>query len=146
MTYRTYHNSLKFLNYIKFKNRSKTFLTPCTLHIIFTVGLSALLKIATSFSLKHDILLLIYLSFTKTIFFQTVFYHTLRISSILLCSCSHCSFTFSTGIQPITNIAKSLNSFHFITHYLWLHFSHTICCFITFATNKKSCCIFSYFL
>ena len=29
MTYRTYHNSLKFLNYIKFKNRSGTFLTPC---------------------------------------------------------------------------------------------------------------------
>ena len=29
MTYRTSHNSLKFLNYIKFKNRSGTFLTPC---------------------------------------------------------------------------------------------------------------------
>ena len=29
MTYRTYHNSLKFLNYIKFKNQSGTFLTPC---------------------------------------------------------------------------------------------------------------------
>ena len=29
MTYRTYHNSLKFLNYIKLKNRSGTFLTPC---------------------------------------------------------------------------------------------------------------------
>ena len=33
MTYRTSHNSLKFLNYIKFKNRSGTFLTPCTLFL-----------------------------------------------------------------------------------------------------------------
>ena len=39
MTYRTYHNSLKFLNYIKFKNRSGTFLTPCTLLLdIFITG------------------------------------------------------------------------------------------------------------
>ena len=38
MTYRTSHNSLKFLNYIKFKNRSGTFLTPCIyIYTPFTV-------------------------------------------------------------------------------------------------------------
>ena len=40
------------------------------------------------------------------------------------CSCSYCSFTSSTGVQLIAKIAKSLHSFHFITHYLLLHFSH----------------------
>ena len=37
MTYRTSHNSLKFLNYIKLKNRSGTFLTPCISITMFNI-------------------------------------------------------------------------------------------------------------
>ena len=50
MTYRTSHNSLKFLNYIKFKNRSGTFLTPCndknafSLHIALKIPNKKLIK------------------------------------------------------------------------------------------------------
>ena len=62
------------------------------------------------------------------------------------CSCSYSSFTSSTGIQPIAKIAKSLHNFYFITHYLLLLFSCSICRFLTFATNKKSCRTWSYFL
>ena len=131
--------------------------TNFTLHIAFTIDLSALLKITTSFSLKYLVLLQynivilhsfyipFLLSFTKRIFF---FSNSISSHSEFLpshsCSCSYCSFTSSTGIQPITKIAKSLHSFHFITHYFLLHFSHTICYIITFNTNKQCCQTRSY--
>ena len=50
MTYRTSHNSLKFLNYIKFKNRSGTFLTPCnTVQQIISQYTGVLLQLCTGF-------------------------------------------------------------------------------------------------
>ena len=62
------------------------------------------------------------------------------------CCFNYCSFTFSTGVQPIAKIAEPLDSFHFITYYFLLLFSCTIRRFITFITFKKSCQTWSYFL
>ena len=118
------------------------------LHIALTIDLSALLKVATSFSRKnhvsfpYNIADLTYLLYTfifirkENLFPNSVSLHSEFLPS---CSCSHCWLTSSTGIQPIAKIAKSLHSFDFITHYLLLHFSRTICRFIWFTTNKKSC-------
>ena len=130
---------------------------PCTplfhqlyTHIALTIDLYALLRIATLFSLKHFVLFpyniadLTFLLYTfhftcKKIFFSSCVSPHSEFFPFYAYSCSYFSFTSSTDIQSIAKIAKSLHSFHFITHYFLLHFSSTICCFLTFLT-LKSCC------
>ena len=121
--------------------------TNSILHITLTIDLSALLKRANLFSLKHHILLPYNIADLTQFLYTFPFIckesfseqYLTTLSEFLQsqsCSCSHCSFTSSTGIQPIITIAKSFHSFHFITHHLLLHFSHTICHFMTFTQLK----------
>ena len=95
--------------------------TNFTLHIVLTIDLSALLKIATLFFLKHHVLLpylilhsfyIPFLSSTKRIFFQSDLPTFTEFLPSHPCSCSYYDFTSSTGIQPITKITKSLYFHH----------------------------------